>query len=103
MKKIGKILIVFTLLCLSATTLQAEEEACITCHRNISPEQVRDWEASLKQVVALGVIREKPDEPAEETVLADAKPVRPAATTEPTKRPASRVDPATAAAEEDAA
>jgi uncharacterized CHY-type Zn-finger protein len=28
------------------SSANAEEEACITCHRNISPGQVADWEIS---------------------------------------------------------
>jgi len=30
-----------------ASLSMAEEEACITCHRDISPGQVADWEASV--------------------------------------------------------
>jgi hypothetical protein len=42
--------------CLFALTIMtglaiAEEEACITCHRDISPGQVADWEASVHSQV----------------------------------------------------
>jgi len=46
-KKIGIIsicLFVFIIGCYNVAT--AEEEACITCHRDISPGQVADWEIS---------------------------------------------------------
>ncbi|PLX96920.1 MAG: cytochrome C [Desulfuromonas sp.] len=41
-------LILFTLLLsLTVTLAFADEEACVTCHRTISPGQVADWEVSL--------------------------------------------------------
>ena len=45
-KTLLAILIIGTAILLSDPSVLAAEEACITCHRDISPGQVADWQAS---------------------------------------------------------
>ncbi len=46
MRKMAVALLLAVLLLGGASVVVAQEEACITCHRGVSPGQVADWEAS---------------------------------------------------------